>query len=537
MRRRAFSIGACVKERYQLRRRIGSGGMGDVFEVLDKATRRSRALKVMHLHAIHEPDLRARFEQEATITADIKSEHIVEVIDAGVDDGTHTPFIVMELLEGRDLRKVLTERKRFAPAEVLGILGQVARALRKTHARGIIHRDLKPANLFEVPREDQPPLIKVLDFGVAKIRDDSGHTRTTLAVGTSEYMAPEQHRGDGRLGPAADLYALAHVAFTLLVGVPYWRPEAEKNKAVLLTALHEEGWEPASIRALRHGVELGPALDTWFAKATARRPEDRFASAYDLVQALGAALDVPLPRAALPTQMEVLAEPVPSIGPPAPSAAPTVIEMDGGPSGLAAGSAVADRPAGARPVSAHGPATPIVESKLLAERPARSRGSLVMLACFCAVPGVIALGAWLFGLRSPSVALAPTPTESATSSVLHADPGPSSPIVPSIPSGVALFALPDPAPSASPASPHASPSTTTHPGFPPARSVGPSSRTGPPAAPSRVAGPTPTASASPTAGVPPPVAPRGAQTALPAGGTDVSAQKKGKSSNDYGWGQ
>lgn len=144
-----------------------------------------------------------------------------------------------------------------------------------------------------------------------------------MAIGTSEYMSPEQHRGDGRIGPAADLYALAHVAFTLLVGEPYWRPEASKNKAVLLLALRDGIFEPASARASRLGVELTPAFDAWFARATAQRPEDRFWSAFDLVQALAVALEIPLPRAALPTQAEHVPDLLPAAAPATPrSAAP-----------------------------------------------------------------------------------------------------------------------------------------------------------------------------------------------------------------------
>src|SRR5262249_18192237 len=144
--RGGLETGSTFHGRYEIARRIKAGGMGAVYEALDLETRRRRALKVMLPSIVSDPVMRARFKTEATVAAEVHSEHIVEVFDAGVDPETGTPFLVMELLEGEELAVVLKRRGRFLPREVVSLLGQTALALDKTHAAGIVHRDLKPEN-------------------------------------------------------------------------------------------------------------------------------------------------------------------------------------------------------------------------------------------------------------------------------------------------------------------------------------------------------------------------------------------------------
>src|SRR5688572_24684321 len=162
-------IGAVFQGRYQIVRCLKAGAMGAVYEVIHLDTRRRRALKVMLPNIIEDAGSRARFKLEATVAADINSEHIVEVFDAGIDGQTGTPFIVMELLQGEDLADVLKRRGSLPPAEVIALLWQLAIVLDKTHAAGVVHRDLKPGNLFLTWRDDRTPRLKVLDFGIAKI--------------------------------------------------------------------------------------------------------------------------------------------------------------------------------------------------------------------------------------------------------------------------------------------------------------------------------------------------------------------------------
>jgi serine/threonine-protein kinase len=284
---------------YEIVRCINSGAMGSVYEVLDHKTRRRRALKVMLPNLIADPELRARFRLEATITADIISEHIVETFDADVDAETGSPFLVMELLRGEDLATMLTHRGRLPAEEVVLLLSQAARALDKTHAAGIIHRDLKPENLFVTYRDDGSPRVKVLDFGIAKVTAQSA-VKTTRSIGTPPYMSPEQISGEG-VDPRSDLYALAHIAFALLVGQPYWLEEAKATEAVypLLLKIVQGAKEPAGPRARRLGVTLPPGFEAWFTKATALSPEQRYSSARELVTTLALALGVSVPVAAL----------------------------------------------------------------------------------------------------------------------------------------------------------------------------------------------------------------------------------------------
>ncbi len=292
-------LGATFHDRYEVTRTIESGGMGTVYEVLDRRTQRQRALKTMHPNLLVDPDLRARFHFEATATAAVKSDHIVEVLDAGIDATSSMPFLVMELLEGKNLGSVLEKQGAFTSDFAVLCLWQVALALDKTHEAGIVHRDLKPENLFLTTRDDGSPHVKILDFGIAKIVAQSSGANTTRNVGTPYYMSPEQIRGSGLIDARADLYALGHVAFTLLTGKAYWEPEAESLQGAipLLARVLQGGLsENATVRALRFGTSLPTDFDRWFLRATAYEPSERHSSATRLVEDLSSVLGVTPPR-------------------------------------------------------------------------------------------------------------------------------------------------------------------------------------------------------------------------------------------------
>lgn len=300
-------VGRLFHGHYQVLRCVKAGGMGAVYEVLDLKTQRRRALKVMLPDVVADPDLRARFRQEATITANIESEHIVETFDADVDPESGAPYLVMELLRGDDLRTVLKTRGRLPAADVVTLLRQVALALERTHDAGVIHRDLKPENLFLTRRDDGTPRVKILDFGIAKVFAQSGEAaRTTIAIGTPLYMSPEQVRGDGTIGPRTDLYSLGQIAYTLLTGEAYWQTESRAGEGMyaLVIRVVMGAPEPASARAARNGVTLPPAFDAWFAKATAVRPGHRFGSALSLVEDLAVALGLAESRPSHPHVMQ-----------------------------------------------------------------------------------------------------------------------------------------------------------------------------------------------------------------------------------------
>jgi serine/threonine-protein kinase len=294
----ALQEGDVFAGRYRIVRELASGGMGTVYEVVHNVTERRCALKVMLSHTVEREQLRRRFMQESRLAAQIGSEYIVDVLDAGVDDETKAPYLVMELLEGEDLGQRLLRQGPLSREETVGYLWHVALALDRTHQAGIVHRDLKASNLFVTRREDGTPLVKVLDFGVAKVltMERSGEHRTQT-VGTPIYMAPEQFRAEGRISPATDIYALGMLAYTLLVGVHYWTREHERCEnpfAFAAIAVHGPQDNPSS-RALAEHVLLPPAFDDWFFRATSRWPQDRFPSASAAVSELALALGVEVP--------------------------------------------------------------------------------------------------------------------------------------------------------------------------------------------------------------------------------------------------
>jgi serine/threonine protein kinase len=275
--------------RYRVVRPIGRGGFGALYEVTDERTRGKRALKVLLPGALTSSDLRARFTREAQLTGAIEGDHVVRVLDASATD--ELPYIVMELLTGEDLEATLKRDGRLAPAAALVLLAQAARGLDRTHATGVVHRDIKPENLYVTRREDGSPCLKLVDFGLAKVSAPKG-APTTRVIGTPLYMAPEQVRGDGDVSPRADLYGLAQVAYSLLVGEPYFAVEVEQGVLALMVHICRGGQERATERASRRRrVALPPAFDGWFAKATALDPRERFGSALEQIDALRAAYE------------------------------------------------------------------------------------------------------------------------------------------------------------------------------------------------------------------------------------------------------
>ncbi len=289
---------AVFNGRYRLLRRLAHGAMGAVYEAVHLETGRRRALKVMLPDTVPSEDARRRFRQEARVAAQIESDFIVDVFDAGVDEATGMPFLVMELLKGEDLGRRLARLGPCGATEASGYIQQLALALDKTHRAGIVHRDLKPENLFLAERDDGPPRIKVIDFGVAKVLfSASGGAAGTRSVGTPIYMAPEQFRMGLEVPPATDVYELGMIAFSLLVGFPYWQEDADQGSGIyafMLTAARGPT-EAASARAARRGISLPEGFDAWFRSATEAAPAARFPGALEAAAGLAAALGVALP--------------------------------------------------------------------------------------------------------------------------------------------------------------------------------------------------------------------------------------------------
>jgi eukaryotic-like serine/threonine-protein kinase len=273
---------------------IGEGAMGIVYSVEHILTGEHLALKVMTSHHGATRDSIERFKREARASAKIKSEHVVRIIDADVaPELDRAPYLVMDLLEGTDLEKATADQP-VAPTVVLEWLRQIARALEKAHRIGIVHRDLKPENLFLTYREDGRPLIKILDFGIAKIAAEStGTTQSGQILGTPLYMSPEQARGDpAHIGPSSDLYALGLIAYKLLLGTPYWNAT---SVAGIIGQVLYEAMAPPSLR----GSPLGPEFDQWFLRACNRDASLRFTSPVEQVELLAKALGLPMTETGL----------------------------------------------------------------------------------------------------------------------------------------------------------------------------------------------------------------------------------------------
>lgn len=288
-------------ERYRIERRLASGGMGAVYEVVHLETNRRRALKVLHTKFIQNDSLRHRFRQEARVAAEIDSEFIVDVFDAGIDATTGMPFLVMELLRGEDVRARVRRDGPMPHEDAIRYLYETCLALEKTHHANIVHRDLKPDNLFLCEREHGPPRIKVLDFGIAKIvADGNGETQATQALGTPLYMAPEQFSMGNSVSPATDIFALGLIAYTMLTGKPYWATESKAASSPIAFALHaSKGPKESPVaRAAELDIHLPPEFDAWFFRATAEKPSQRFPSAMSAVTELAEVLGVPLPHEA-----------------------------------------------------------------------------------------------------------------------------------------------------------------------------------------------------------------------------------------------
>ncbi len=263
--------------------------MGIVYSVEHTLTGEQLALKVMTAHHGATRDAIERFKREARASAKIKSEHVVRIIDADVaPELDRAPYLVMDLLDGTDLERASGDQPIDAPV-VLDWLRQIARVLDKAHRLGITHRDLKPENLFLTHREDGSALIKILDFGIAKISAEStGTTQSGQILGTPLYMSPEQARGDPtQIGPSSDLYALGLIAYKLLVGYPYWN--ANSVAGIIGQVLYEPMTPPSA-----RGCRLGLEFDVWFLRACNREPQRRFTSAVEQVEALAECLGLPI---------------------------------------------------------------------------------------------------------------------------------------------------------------------------------------------------------------------------------------------------
>jgi formylglycine-generating enzyme required for sulfatase activity/tRNA A-37 threonylcarbamoyl transferase component Bud32 len=271
---------------------LASGGMGAVYIAKQRSTGATRAVKTMHPHLTHDEDFRRRFAQEATIGTLIASEHVVQVLAAGIDEEREIPWIAMEFLRGEHLEAFVERRGRLSLGELLELYLQIGHALAAAHRAGVVHRDLKPENIFVSPsqRVGESFTVKILDFGIAKMRSaGEAAAKHTSALGTPLWMAPEQLRMTGDIDARADVWALGLIAFYCLTGKSYWRAAAEPS-IDLAALVNEVAYGPLSNANVR-ASELGaPGLATpvreWFETCVNRDREARYRDAGVAIDAL-----------------------------------------------------------------------------------------------------------------------------------------------------------------------------------------------------------------------------------------------------------
>src|SRR5512145_2183865 len=206
--------GQVLAEKYRLISMLGQGGMGSVWRAEHLALRSPVAVKLIDPALTQDEEACARFMREAQSAASLRSPHVVQILDYGVDAGI--PYIVMELLEGESLASRLERMRRLSPVETARVMTDVCRAVGRAHQAGIVHRDLKPDNIFLVPN-DESEIAKVLDFGIAKSKMAAqlgvgSGTRTGTMLGTLYYMSPEQVGGAKTVDWRSDLWALGIIA-------------------------------------------------------------------------------------------------------------------------------------------------------------------------------------------------------------------------------------------------------------------------------------------------------------------------------------
>ena len=312
-----------IAGRYRILTKLGEGGMGAVYRGEQISLRRAIAVKLLRPELSANPTLLRRFSAEAEAVAKLSHPNTVNVYDFGQDtDGSL--FIAMEYIEGRSLRSVIAKEGPLAPARALAIAVQVAASLADAHAHNIVHRDLKPDNVMLQERGRQRDVVRVLDFGIAKLRDDSRATQQAMTqagdmLGTPQYMAPEQIKGDAVDG-RCDVYALGCMIYEMITArLPF---EASSIMAMLSKHLLEAPVPPSQRRP---DLAIAPAIDQLVLAAMAKDPAQRPATMELYGEQIAAVLaTLPAPSAPItaqpaPIPIAVTPLPHPVVTPPKPA--------------------------------------------------------------------------------------------------------------------------------------------------------------------------------------------------------------------------
>jgi serine/threonine-protein kinase len=280
----ALHEGDLIAGKYRVERVLGDGGMGVVVAARHLELGERVALKFLLPEAAQNPEARLRFVREARAAVRIKGEHVARVFDVGTrEDGT--PFIVMEYLEGHDLGRLVEAHGALAVENAVHYVLQACEAVAQAHAVGIVHRDLKPANLFLTTSPDGSPLVKVLDFGISKSMSVFARTLspdiTTLnaAVGTPQYMSPEQARDAGNVDARTDVWGLGAILYELLAGKAAF--DGDSVPAIVMMIATEE---PAALES--SSPDLPAPLAAVVRRCLQKNRDDRFANVAELARAL-----------------------------------------------------------------------------------------------------------------------------------------------------------------------------------------------------------------------------------------------------------
>ncbi len=275
--------GERIAGKYLIERVIGTGGVGVVVAARHVVLGQTVALKFLLPGAAHDKNDIRRFEREAQSAVQLKSEHVCRVHDVGeLDDGS--PFIVMEYLEGQDLAVTLRSSGPLSIVEAVGYLLQVCEAVAEAHSLGMVHRDLKPSNFFLTHRHDGLPLVKVLDFGIAKYKieleqQDVSLTQTRALLGSPVYMSPEQVRSARSVDHRSDIWSLGVCLFELLTDTVPFGGETVTGVAAAVST------DPVPPIA-RHRPDVPEGLADVIQKCLSKRPDDRYQSVAELAEAL-----------------------------------------------------------------------------------------------------------------------------------------------------------------------------------------------------------------------------------------------------------
>ncbi|MGE5181802.1 MAG: serine/threonine-protein kinase [Acidobacteriota bacterium] len=286
---RPSRIGQIIGDRFRLDELIGRGAMAEVYRALDHTMQTYVALKILRHAHVSDATSKARFAREAEVQARLRHRNVAALLATGVTP-KHEPYLAVELLRGKTLRDVIKGEGRVAPVRAASYAWQALSGLTAVHAQGILHRDLKPANIMLEPSPGPVERVVLIDFGFATFEGSAKLTLQGTVVGSLTYMAPERLRAEDP-DARADVYAIGIILYELLAGRP---PFVADNDFDLIEMQLDA--EPPPLREL--DPSLPQALDDVVARALAKTPGDRFASAAAMAEALERAAQLIAPRSA-----------------------------------------------------------------------------------------------------------------------------------------------------------------------------------------------------------------------------------------------